>query len=158
MVAVGSGVGVVIVIAGALLTTFNEGVSDLLGVSRIAFAMARESDLPSGMARLGKDANPWRSVMFVGAISMLVAGFAPFGTAVAISSFGTLLYYTVTNLSALKLKSEQRTFPRWLALAGLVGCIGLAFSLAVYEVLGGLAILALGIAYKVSKTRLKRLR
>jgi len=39
MTAVGSGLGVSIVIIGALLTTFNEGLSDLLGVSRVAFAM-----------------------------------------------------------------------------------------------------------------------
>ncbi|HME19680.1 MAG TPA: APC family permease [Nitrososphaerales archaeon] len=148
MVAVGSGVGVAIVIAGALLTTFNEGVSDLLGVSRVAFAMARQADLPQGMARLGKEQNPWRSVLFVGAISILVAGLAPFGVAVAVSSFGTLLYYTVTNLSALRLGRERRRFPWGLALAGLVGCVALAFSLAPVDVAIGLAILAMGICYR----------
>lgn len=156
MAAVGSGIGVAIIVAGALLTTFNEGVSDLLGVSRVAFAMAREADLPKGMARMGEDRNPWRSVLFVGAISILVAGFAPFGTAVAISSFGTLLYYTVTNLSSLRLAREQRMFPRLLALSGLVGCIGLAFSLAVQDVLAGLAILAIGLAYRIVRTSLGR--
>jgi APA family basic amino acid/polyamine antiporter len=70
-------------------------------------------------------------------ISCLVAGLAPFGTAVAISSFGTLLYYTVTNISALRLSKEQRTFPRLLAFAGLAGCLGLAFSLAVQDVAAG---------------------
>jgi len=148
MVAVGSGIGVAVVIAGALLTTFNEGVSDLLGVSRVAFAMARESDLPVGLAQLGKDQNPWRSVLAVGVISLLVAAFAPFGTAVAVSSFGTLLYYTVTNLSSLRLEREQRSFPRFLALAGLVGCVGLAFSLAPQDIAVGLVILALGVAYR----------
>ena len=44
MIAVGSGFGVALVAGGALLTTFNEGLSDLLGVSRVAFAMGRESD------------------------------------------------------------------------------------------------------------------
>jgi APA family basic amino acid/polyamine antiporter len=148
MVAVGGGVGVAIVIAGALLTTFNEGVSDLLGVSRVAFAMARQADLPQGMANLGKEQNPWRSVLFVGAISIIVAGFAPFGVAVAVSSFGTLLYYTVTNLSALRLGKERRRFPWGLALAGLIGCIGLAFSLAPLDIAIGLAILALGVSYR----------
>ena len=118
MAAVGSGVGVAIVAVGALLTTFNEGLSDLLGVSRVAFAMGREADLPRSLAYLGRGQNPWRSVLFVGAIAILVAGFAPFGIAVAVSSFGTLLYYTVTNLSALRLPSQQRTFPRFLAWAG----------------------------------------
>ena len=148
MVAVSSGTGVAIVIVGALLTTFNEGLSDLLGVSRVAFAMARQSDLPVGMARLGVSQNPWRSVLVVGAISIVVAGFAPFVTAIAISSFGTLLYYTVTNLSALRLVKEQRSFPRVLALAGLIGCLGLAFSLSRQDVTFGLGILAIGLAYR----------
>jgi len=93
LAAVGSGVGVIIVAAGALLTTFNEGLSDLLGVSRVAFAMGREADLPQSLAHLGRGQNPWRSVVFVGVIAMLVAAFAPFGVAVAVSSFGTLVLH-----------------------------------------------------------------
>ena len=148
MLAVGSGVGVAIITAGALLTTFNEGLSDLLGVSRVAFAMGRESDLPTGLARLGSGQNPWRSVLFVGAISILVAAFAPFYVAVAVSSFGTLLYYCVTNLSALRLPRHQLMFPRLLSLAGLVGCTLLAFALAPQVVAIGLAILLGGIAFR----------
>ncbi len=148
MAAVGSGVGVAIIAGGALLTTFNEGLTDLLGVSRVAFAMGREADLPTGLAHLGKDANPWRSVLVVGVVAMLVAAFAPFVVAIAVSSFGTLLYYTVTNVAALRLPVQQRSFPRGLAFAGLVGCLGLAFSLAPEEIVLGLAILLVGIAFR----------
>jgi basic amino acid/polyamine antiporter, APA family len=148
MIAVGSGIGIVIIVAGALLTTFNEGLSDLLGVSRVAFAMSRETDLPSTFARLGTGHNPWRSVLFVGIIAILVAGFAPFTLAIAVSSFGTLLYYSIANLSAIRLKKEQRTFPIFLSGAGLIGCIGLAFSLNLQEIGIGLAILALGLGYR----------
>jgi len=156
MAAVGSGFGVAVVAAGALLTTFNEGLSDLLGVSRVAFAMGRGSDLPSGLARLGAGQNPWRSVVFVGAISILVAAFAPFYVAVAVSSFGTLLYYIVTNLSALRLTKDQRMFPRVLAVAGLVGCVALAFSLAPEEVGIGLAILLVGLVFRTLRLGLTR--
>ena len=148
MVAVGSGAGVAIVAAGALLTTFNEGLSDLLGVSRVAFAMGRESDLPSGLARLGSGQNPWRSVVFVGVVSIFVAAFAPFYVAVAVSSFGTLLYYCVTNLSNLRLAKEHRMFPRVLAVAGLGGCLALAFALPLQDVEIGLAILLLGVLFR----------
>jgi APA family basic amino acid/polyamine antiporter len=153
MAAVGSGVGVGIVILGALLTTFNEGLSDLLGVSRVAFAMARKADLPPGIAHLGRGQNPYRSVLLVGAVAILVAGFAPFGAAVGISSFGTLLYYTVANTSALRLTTEQRKFPRLLSVAGLVGCLGLAFSLAPQEIAVGVGILAVGLAYRAVRLR-----
>jgi len=148
MVMVGSGAGVAIVILGALLTTFNEGLSDLLGVSRVAFAMSRKADLPPSLAHLSKDQNPYRSVLAVGVVAVLVAGLAPFGAAVAVSSFGTLLYYAVTNSSALRLDRNQRRFPRWLSLAGLIGCVGLAFSLAPMEIAVGIGILAAGLAYR----------
>lgn len=153
---VGSGIGVAIVAVGALLTTFNEGISDLLGVSRVAYAMGRGADLPQTLARLGKGQNPWRSVVLVGIIAILVAAFAPFGIAVAVSSFGTLLYYSVTNLSALRLPRHQRTFPRWLAGAGLIGCLGLAFSLMPSDVGIGLSILVAGLIFRSLRLRIMR--
>ena len=149
MRAVGSAAGLAIITAGALLTTFNEGLSDLLGVSRVAFAMGRERDLPHSLALLGAGQNPWRSVVFVGVITVLVAAFADFGVAVAVSSFGTLLYYSVTNTSALRLKPGQRTFPRWLAIVGLVGCLGLAFSLALKDIAIGVGILVVGVIFRL---------
>jgi APA family basic amino acid/polyamine antiporter len=148
MTAVGSAIGIAIIAAGALLTTFNEGLSDLLGVSRVAFAMGREADLPQGLARLGAEHNPWRSVIFVGAIAILVAGLAPFTLAIAVSSFGTLLYYSIANLSAIRLKKEQRKYPIALSVAGLIGCVSLAFSLALQEVEIGLAILLAGLLFR----------
>ena len=156
MIAVGSGVGVALVAGGALLTTFNEGLSDLLGVSRVAFAMSRESDLPQGLAKLGAEKNPWRSVIFVGAIALVVAAFAPLELSVAVSSFGTLLYYSITNVSALKLPGAQRRFPRVLAVAGLVGCLGLAFLLPIEYVIIGLVILAVGLAFRTLRQRIQR--
>ena len=155
MIAAASGFGVALVAGGALLTTFNEGLSDLLGVSRVAFAMSRESDLPQGLAKLGADKNPWRSVIFVGAITLVVAAFAPLETAVAVSSFGTLLYYSITNVSALKLTGAQRRFPRALAVAGLVGCLGLAFLLPPEYVLIGLVILAFGLVFRFVRQRIQ---
>lgn len=148
MAVLGSTVGVVIISIGALLTTFNEGLSDLLGVSRVAFAMGREKDLPPILAILGKEQNPWRSVLFVGIIAIIIAAFAPFTIAVAVSSFGTLLYYAITNLSALQLPIKRRTFPHWLAAAGLIGCLALAFGLAPQEIGIGLLILLIGIIFR----------
>ncbi len=144
LVAAGVVAGPALVVGGALVTTFDEALSDLLGVSRVLFAMGREGDLWSGLARLGPNQNPWLSVMCCGAVSAAVAAWAPFTTAVAVSSFGTLLYYAVTNASALRLTPEQRFLPRWLAIAGLAGCIILAFTLAALQIAIGLSIAALG--------------
>jgi APA family basic amino acid/polyamine antiporter len=86
--------------------------------------------------------------VFVGLIAILVAAFAPFGVAVAVSSFGTLLYYSVTNLSALKLPTQQRAFPHWLAMADLIGCLGFALALVPQDVGIELAILLVGMVFR----------
>ncbi|MGA2680866.1 MAG: amino acid permease [Candidatus Bathyarchaeia archaeon] len=156
MIAVGSALGVGLVAGGALLTTLNEGLSDLLGVSRVAFAMGREHDLPAGLAKVGAGKNPWRSVIFVGAITLVVAAFAPLVLSVAVSSFGTLLYYAITNVSALKLPRAQRTFPRALAIAGLAGCLGLALALSPEYIAVGLVILASGAAFYIIRRRIQQ--
>ena len=51
----GVAAGPAIVVVGALITTFNEALSDLLGVSRVVFAMARGGDFPQVLGRVGKD-------------------------------------------------------------------------------------------------------
>jgi APA family basic amino acid/polyamine antiporter len=149
MVAAGSAVGVGIVVLGALSTTFNEGLSDLLGVSRVAFAMGRATELPRGLAHLGPGQNPWVAVLAMGALAAGVAAFLPFAVAIAISSLGTLLYYTVTNLSALRLPAESRIFPRGLAVAGLVGCLALVASLVPLQIGVGLGILVVGWGFRL---------
>ncbi len=149
MIAVGSIGGVAIAAVGALSTTFNEGLSDLLGVSRVAFAMGRGDDLPSRLARLGPHENPRGAVIAVGAVSIVVAAFLPFAFAIAVSSFGTLLYYSVTNLSCLRLGPGQRRFPAVLAVAGLVGCVALAVSLPLADITVGLGVLGVGIIFRL---------
>lgn len=149
LVAVGIGAAPAIIVGAALLTTFNEAMSDLLGVSRVAFAMGRQRDLPAGLAHLSSRQNPWVSVLFVGVIAMLVAAFAPFTAAVAVSSFGTLLYYAITNVSALRIQPSKRLFPRWLAVLGVIGCLTLAFTLAPRQILVGVLIVATGAVFRL---------
>jgi APA family basic amino acid/polyamine antiporter len=116
--------------------------------------MGREHDLPAGLAKVGAGKNPWRSVIFVGAITLVVAAFAPLVLSVAVSSFGTLIYYSITNVSALKLPRTQRTFPRALAIAGLAGCLGLAFALSPEYIAVGLVILAIGAAFYIIRRKI----
>jgi APA family basic amino acid/polyamine antiporter len=64
----------------------------------------------------------------------------------AFSSFGVLLYYAVANLAAFTQTGADRRSPRALQAFGLVGCVVLAFTLPVGGVLGGLAVLVVGLA------------
>ena len=100
----------------------------VLGLSRVAFAMGRRGDLPSGVAMVREStATPIVAVVLVGAI---IAGLVTIGsvrTTWSFSAFTVLVYYGITNLAALRLAREDRFLPRSLAWFGLGGCCFLAF-------------------------------
>jgi APA family basic amino acid/polyamine antiporter len=60
--------------------------------------------------------------------------------AIGFSSFAVLLYYAIANASAMTLRGKV------IPVAGLVGCVVLAFSLPVSSVLTGVVVVALGAA------------
>jgi APA family basic amino acid/polyamine antiporter len=48
---------------------------------------------------------------------------------IGFSSFGVLLYYAIANASALTQPAEQRRWPRFVNVLGLIGCLVLAATL-----------------------------
>jgi APA family basic amino acid/polyamine antiporter len=59
------------------------------------------------------------------------------------SSFSVLLYYAITNAAALRLRSAERRWPRWLAWFGLASCTLLAASLPWRTIALGVAALVI---------------
>jgi basic amino acid/polyamine antiporter, APA family len=57
-----------------------------------------------------------------------------------------LIYYAIANASALTLRAEELLSPRWLAAAGVTGCVVIAFSLPWESVAAGTAVVAVGTA------------
>jgi APA family basic amino acid/polyamine antiporter len=88
--------------------------------------------------------SPRAAVLTMGAV---VAGLVATGDVYAtwsLSAFTVLLYYAVTHLAALWLPATERRVPRGVAVAGLGGCLGLAFWVEPAVWAGGLGILAVG--------------
>jgi APA family basic amino acid/polyamine antiporter len=147
----GSVIGVYVVSMGALVATFSVFLTDLLGISRMVFAMARSRDLPywlSGVhARYG---TPHRAVLASGLIVALPAAFLPLRSLVEAGSFGLLVYYGITNLAAFMLASEKRRYHRALGALGLLACFSLA-ALLPWQIIGlEVLIIASGILYFLS--------
>jgi APA family basic amino acid/polyamine antiporter len=88
---------------------------------------------------------PHRAELAAAAIIIVVLLFADVRGAIGFSSFAVLVYYAIANASAWTLSPEERRWPRMISTAGLVGCVVVAFSLPGQSVLGGLALLALGL-------------
>jgi APA family basic amino acid/polyamine antiporter len=66
--------------------------------------------------------------------------------AIGFSSVLVLVYYTVANAAAWTLGPSERRRPRWLAGAGMAGCLVLAASLPAASIVAGAAVLTVGVA------------
>lgn len=130
---------------GAAVATLGVLLSLIVGVSRTAFAMAANRDLPHFFASVHPRYQvPHRAELAVGIVVAATVALADLGSAIGFSAFTVLAYYAITNASAWRLDKSERRWPRSIALAGLIGCVVLAFSLPLNAVISGSAVLLIG--------------
>ncbi|TVP55987.1 MAG: APC family permease [Gemmatimonadales bacterium] len=133
------GVAAVTAMLGVLLNL-------ILGLSRVALAMGRRSDLPPGLARVHSDSGtPRVATLTVGSVIFLLVLAGDVSLTWTFSAFTVLIYYGITNLAALRLPPEQRRYPRWIPATGLLGCLLLAFQVPVLVWATGTGILVAGL-------------
>ncbi|MEV0649240.1 APC family permease [Phytomonospora sp. NPDC050363] len=131
VVRVGAGVAVV----GVLLSL-------LAGIGRTTLAMARRRDLPGALAAVHPVRQvPHRAELVVGAVVVLLVAVADLRGVIGFSGFAVLGYYAIANASAWTLGGGWR---RTVAVAGLAGCLAVAFSLPLSSLVPGAALLAVG--------------
>jgi APA family basic amino acid/polyamine antiporter len=141
------GIGAITAMLGVLLNL-------ILGLSRVLLAMGRRGDMPGALARLNAaGATPVVAVAVTGIVIAALALFGDVKTTWSFSAFTVLLYYAITNLSALRLTDEQRYYPRWISMAGLIGCVALAFFVETTFWVTGLAFLLIGTIWFVIARR-----
>lgn len=133
--------------AGAAAACLGALLALITGVGRTAMAMARERDLPSPLARVGGTHTvPFLAELTVAAAVIVLLLTTSVLTVVGFSSFGVLVYYSVTNAAAFTLATRPWHAPRWLNVLGFLGCLLLAVTLPPASVLGMAAVLAVGVA------------
>jgi basic amino acid/polyamine antiporter, APA family len=144
----------VVVSVGGLTAMLGVILSQLLGLSRMAFAMARRGDLPGALGHVHPiHGVPDRAVLIIGAIAAVVAGTGTLTGVVSAAAFTILLYYAIANLAALRMPARAKLYPDLVPWVGLVSCILLALSLPAGTILTGSAILALGLLGRFFITR-----
>jgi len=128
----------------------------LLGLSRVMLGMARQRDLPVWLAVVDpRQQSPRRAVVVTGA---LIAGLVMIGsvkTTWSFSAFTVLVYYALTNLSALRLPPEDRRFPQLVPWLGLLSCLGLAFWVEPVIWAAGLGVILAGLAWFAVAKRMR---
>ncbi|MBW3647826.1 MAG: amino acid permease [Actinobacteria bacterium] len=148
-----SGVTPVVRIGGAV-AALGVLLSLLVGVSRTTFAMAREGELPRWLDAVHPVHRvPHHAELAVAAMVVALVLVVDLRGAIGFSSFAVLVYYAVTNASALTLRADQRRYPPAAAVVGLLGCLLLAATLPPVSVLAGVAVLAVGAVVYAVRSR-----
>jgi APA family basic amino acid/polyamine antiporter len=141
---------------GAAIASLGVLLSLIAGVSRTAFAMASNRDLPAFFAAVHPTYRvPHRAEVATGAVVAAVVAIADVRSAIGFSSFAVLTYYAIANAAALALAPSERRWPRWLAIAGIGGCAALAFTLPIASVAAGASVLVAGAIVYLVRGRLR---
>ncbi|WP_304455176.1 APC family permease [Nocardiopsis sp. YSL2] len=136
-----------VMVAGAAVASLGALLSLVLGVSRTTAAMAADGHLPRSLAVVHeRHGVPHRAEIVVGAVVVGLVLLFDLRGAIAFSAFGVLVYYAITNASALRLGPDETRPPLVVPVVGLVGCVVLACSLPLPVGMTGLAVLGLGAA------------
>lgn len=139
-----------IVAVGGLTAMLGVVLSQLLGLSRVAFAMARRGDLPRSLDHVHPRYHvPDRAVLLIGAVAALVAATGTLRGVASAASFTILLYYGIANVAALRMPAQRKRYADAVPLIGLIGCSLLAASLPWQVMATGIAVLLAGSVLRI---------
>ncbi len=158
--AAGNSLAMQIVALGGLVATASVLLTGILGVSRMAFSMARRDDLPRALNLLSvRFGTPYVSIWIIGVVMALLAYFVDLTGVVVVSTFALLFWYVLVNLAAFRLKCDKRLCPRWLPVLGLSTCILLlttVWFVAPFAWEAGLVCLVIGSAFYMVRKRYRK--
>jgi len=150
---------VFVVSLGAIIATASVLLMTILGVSRMTFAMARNGQLPTFLGEIHpKFQTPHYAVWITGILSSFFV-FGGFSRIVAVSTFALLFHHTLVNLSAIRLRAENRRYPIFVSVLGLLLCLTLllflsseAWVIGIFGLLIGSVYYAFGVRRKTGNT------
>lgn len=143
---------------GALVATASVLLTNLIGLSRVSYAMARNEQLPKTVGKVSsRFGTPYVSILFMGGLLVVLTSFLSLKQSAAITSFALLSTHMVVNLSAIRLRKKipnsngfkMPLFPL-IPILGLISCVILMFSLPVEAwIVGAIVALISAILYKI---------
>lgn len=123
---------------GAVLACLGALLGLAAGLGRTMFAMARDSRHFGFLAHIGERfRTPARAEFLVCAAAIVLVLLGDIRQAIGFSSFGVLVYYSITNITAFTQTGEHRRYPRALQVLGTLLCLLLAFTVSGRAVLVG---------------------
>ncbi len=149
----GHSVSAKVVAIGALTAMIGVLLNLLLGLSRVLLAMGRRRDMPSFFAGI-RNGTPVAAIIGVAILIGLIASPGQVRVSWSFSAFTVLVYYSLTNLSALNLPPEDRLYPRVFSWCGLASCLFLAFQVEPVIWVTGLGVLVAGLLWHLVRQRM----
>ncbi len=164
--ATGSHLAMQIVSFGGLVATASVLLTAILGVSRMAFSMARRRDLPQTLAAVNsRFGTPHYSIWTIGFVMALLVLLVDLRGIVIVSTFALLFWYVLVNAAALRLKQRNKLRLKFLPILGSITCLLLlsavffvepiAWTAGVVFLLIGALLYAVRIAFEKSKINMK---
>ena len=120
-----------LIVFASTIATASVFLALLPAISRIYVAMSRDGHLPSIFSKIHKKNNSaYISEVFVLLTVVVGIYIINITTAIKLSAFFILVYYSLTNLSVINLEKNQRLYSVYIAYYGFLMCMVLGFSLA----------------------------
>tara|TARA_B100000900_G_scaffold107771_1_gene89711 strand:- start:266 stop:1432 length:1167 start_codon:yes stop_codon:yes gene_type:complete len=119
-----------LVVFASSIATASVFLALLPAISRIYVAMSRDGIFPNIFSKIHKINNSaYISELFV--LLTVVIGIYSINitNAIKLSAFFILIYYSLTNLSVINLKKDERLYSVLIAYYGLIMCLVLGFSI-----------------------------
>ena len=146
----------------ALFATANTALIALVAGCRLLFGMARDGDLPAGLAAVHRRTGvPWLAALLVGGIAAALLPVGEVAVVAGVSSFAALMAFTSVNaaLVALRLRAPGRRRPfrvplawRRIPVLPVLGGVSALLLLTQFDgptYLGGAGVLGVGILVQV---------
>lgn len=138
-----------VITIGASTAMLGVLLSQILGISRMMLAMGRRHDLPPVFERVHPRFRvPHVGILLTGSIILLLTLAGSFEFILRSASFTILLYYSITNIAALKQPVSEQLYGKLIPALGLIGCLAMSVSLPLQVVLSGLGLLVIGVALR----------
>jgi len=135
---------------GAMTAMLGVLLNLILGLSRVVLAMGRRGDLPQVFTDLRV------AIVVVGVLIASLAAIGNIRTTWTFSALTVLLYYSITNLAALRLSPADRLYARLWSWAGLVACLGLALAVDFSTWPPALGVLLVGLVWHFVRQRMRQ--
>ena len=119
-----------LVVFASSIATASVFLALLPAISRIYVAMSRDGIFPDIFSKIHKTNNSaYISELFVLLTVVIGIYTVNITNAIRLSAFFILIYYSLTNLSVINLKKDERLYSVLIAYYGLIMCLVLGFSL-----------------------------